>query len=155
MKNMIIRSLEDLRTIRANSQSKSIVMLNGGFDLFHVSHLELIKNAKKKADILVVCISSNRALATGKDSSRPVIGQEERALIVDAIKYVDYVFINIDTSKEDFTTWPGYNLRPDLIISGDDRWYHNSEEVKALGIKSEIMPRGSTSTTSIINKIKK
>ncbi len=153
-KIMIIKSKKELKRVRSRNKDKKIVMLNGGFDLLHTSHLGLIKKAKSKGDILVVCITSDKNLREVKGSSRPIIRQAQRAEIVDAIEYVDYVFLNNDINPKDLASWPGYYLRPDLLISGDRRWYHHNKEVSSLGIKTKIVKRGKLSTTDIINKIK-
>jgi D-glycero-beta-D-manno-heptose 1-phosphate adenylyltransferase len=151
---MILTKLEYLSELRSNNPDSSIVMVNGAFDLFHVSHLEMIKQAKKKGDLLVVCLTSDRSLKKGKGKDRPVIPQKDRAAIVDSISYVDYVFLNQDSFDTELKNWPGYHLRPNLIISGDKRWYHTDPRVKELGIDSLLIKRGNISSSDIIKRIK-
>jgi cytidyltransferase-like protein len=151
---MILKDLQDLANIRLGNPDLKIAMVNGGFDLFHVSHLSIIKKAKSKADLLVVCVVADEALKNGKGSSRPIVTQEDRAKIVESIKEVDYVFLNKGTGSSDISTWPGYHLKPDLLISGDKRWYMDNPEVEALGIETVLVKRGIVSTTDLIERIR-
>jgi D-beta-D-heptose 7-phosphate kinase / D-beta-D-heptose 1-phosphate adenosyltransferase len=151
---MKLATLKDLRYLRSNNPNSKIVMVNGAFDLFHKSHLELLRFAKKKGDILVVCITSDESLRVGKGNGRPIITQADRAAILDAIKYVDYVFMNSSNQSDDLKNWPAYHLRPNLLISGDKRWFHTDPRVKDLGIVTLLVERGEVSTTAIINRIR-
>lgn len=151
---MILTKLEDLSNLRSSNPDSSIVMVNGAFDLFHNSHLDLLELAKSRGDILVVCITSDESIKAGKGIDRPIIPQRDRAKIVDGIKYVDYTFVNNTNQSSNINDWPGNHLRPNLIISGDARWYHNDPRVKDLGIKTELLDRGQTSTTDIIKRVR-
>ncbi|MCL2035500.1 MAG: adenylyltransferase/cytidyltransferase family protein, partial [Oscillospiraceae bacterium] len=60
---------------------------SGVFDLFHIGHLNLLKNAKGMCDKLVVGVTTdNLSLYKGK---KPLIPFEDRIEIVRSIKYVD------------------------------------------------------------------
>ena len=99
----MIITYEDLISIRENNKNKKIVMLKGTFDLFHLGHLNMIRRAKALGDILVVLVKCDEAIKLkGKD--RPIEDEQQRASIVDAIKYVDYTLIadrKIDTGIPD------------------------------------------------------
>ena len=56
---------------------KKIVMASGTFDLFHLGHMRMLAAAKKKGDILVVAVKSDRAAALKKEDP-PVLDQEIR-----------------------------------------------------------------------------
>lgn len=62
----------------------------GVFDMFHIGHLNLLKNAKELCEYLIVGINSDDLVRNYKHKS-PVIPEEERAEIVRNIKCVDEV----------------------------------------------------------------
>lgn len=65
------------------------VITYGTFDLFHLGHLNILKRSKACGDYLIVAVSSDEFNAIkGKECFYPY---EDRAKIVEAIKYVDLV----------------------------------------------------------------
>ena len=67
----------------------------GVFDMFHIGHLNLINNAKKRCDYLIVGVNSDRLVEDYKNRS-PVIKENDRAEIVRNLKAVDKCII-VDT----------------------------------------------------------
>jgi rfaE bifunctional protein nucleotidyltransferase chain/domain len=74
-------------------RGKKVVFANGCFDLIHVGHVRFLKAAKSKGDVLVVGLNSDRSVHEIKGQGRPVIRQKERAAILSAFSFVDYVTI--------------------------------------------------------------
>lgn len=70
--------------------SKVIGYTTGVFDLFHIGHLNILKNAKSQCDELIVGITTDELCSQLKNKV-PVISYEERASIVSALKIVDLV----------------------------------------------------------------
>ena len=69
----------------------------GVYDLFHIGHLNLLKNAKGMCDKLIVGVTTDELVKyKGKT---PVIPYEDRAEIVRSIKYVDAVITQEDMDK--------------------------------------------------------
>lgn len=62
----------------------------GVYDMFHVGHLNVIKNAKAQCDYLIVGVSTDELVERNKNK-KPIIPYAQRAAIVDALKYVDLV----------------------------------------------------------------
>ena len=78
--------------------AKLIGYTQGTYDMFHIGHLNLIKNAKRRCDYLIVGVNSDELVESYKHK-RPIIPLEERAEIVRAIKYVDEVIITDTLDK--------------------------------------------------------
>ena len=87
----------------------------GVFDMFHVGHLNILRNARAVCDRLVAgVVSDERALsAKGKG---PVVPQDERLAIVGAIRHVDEAIL--EDVPEKLEMWE--RLRFDVIVKGDD-----------------------------------
>jgi glycerol-3-phosphate cytidylyltransferase len=87
----------------------------GVYDMFHVGHLNVLRNARLACDFLIAgVVSDERALdAKGKT---PVVPVAERLEIVRSIRYVDDAVIEDVAEKLDM--WR--QLRFDVIIKGDD-----------------------------------
>jgi len=69
--------------------SKKVVLTYGTFDMFHIGHLELLKRLSKLGDKLIVAVSSDEFNEI--KGKKTIIPYEQRASIVEAIKYVDMV----------------------------------------------------------------
>lgn len=87
----------------------------GVYDLFHIGHLNLLKEAKKRCDYLIVAVSTDELVQSYKNKT-PVISFEDRKQIVESIKYVDEVVPQIDRNKID--AYKKYKF--DVMIVGDD-----------------------------------
>ena len=87
----------------------------GVYDMFHVGHLNLLKKAKEQCDFLIVAVSTDELIQKVKNRT-PIIPFEERAAIVEAIKYVDKVVPQVDKNK--FGAWEKNKF--DVMFVGDD-----------------------------------
>ena len=86
----------------------------GVFDLFHVGHLNILRRAKEQCDYLIVGVTVDELVAyKGKKAFIPY---EERAAIVEAIKYVDKVVPQITMDK--LKAWE--ELHFNKMFVGDD-----------------------------------
>ena len=93
-----------------------IGILMGVFDMFHIGHLKLIRNANNYCDYLRVCVLSDELVYKFKQKY-PVIPLEERMEILAAITGVDEVVAITD----DPSRLIEYKRRPfDCFFSGDD-----------------------------------
>lgn len=75
------------------SEKQNMIMCFGCFDLLHIGHITMFKNLKKIAPTLVVCLANDKTVAKLKGKNRPIISETERIIVLDSIKYVDYVFM--------------------------------------------------------------
>ena len=136
-------------------RKKIRVFTSGSFDLFHIGHLNLIKNAKRRCDYLIVGVNTDELVESYKNK-RPIVPLEERAEIVRSIKYVDEVIITNTLDKKEI--WD--KIRFDEIYIGDDwkgnaRWEKTGKEMEELGAKLVFLPyTKDTSSTMLPEKLK-
>jgi glycerol-3-phosphate cytidylyltransferase len=87
----------------------------GVYDLFHVGHLNMLRNARRFCDHLIAGVLTDEK-AAGAKGAVPVVPLEERLDIVGSIRYVDQaVAEDVPTKLE---MWE--RLRFDVIVKGDD-----------------------------------
>ena len=72
-----------------------LVAVSGYFDPIHVGHLEYLQLASELGDKLIVIINNNHQAEIKKGEF--FMHENERMEIVAALKYVDEVFLSIDT----------------------------------------------------------
>ena len=95
----------------------------GVYDLFHIGHLNLLKNAKGLCDKLIVGVTVDDLVAyKGK---HPMIPFEDRIEIVRSIRYVDAAVPQYDMDKLKACK----ELGATVLFVGDD-WY-GTEKWKA------------------------
>ena len=87
----------------------------GVYDMFHIGHLNILKNAKEKCDYLIVGVSTDELVKSYKNKT-PIIPYEERKAIVESIKYVDKVVPQENRNK--IAAFDTHKF--DVIFVGDD-----------------------------------
>ena len=70
----------------------------GVFDMFHIGHLNILKNAKEMCETLIVGVTTDE-LCFERKNKMPVICEKDRVEIVKSIKYVDKVILQKDMDK--------------------------------------------------------
>jgi len=105
------RTAEELRR-----QGKKIVLANGCFDILHVGHVRYLAGARAEGDVLVVGVNADSGVVGLKGPGRPVLNEHARALLVAALREVDYVVIFSEPNVESLLT----ELRPDVHAKGTD-----------------------------------
>lgn len=95
---------------------KKIVLANGCFDLFHVGHIRYLAGAKALGHILIVGINSDEQVRKLKGENRPFMPEAERAEMVSALKFVDYVTIFPEPTVTELIR----AIRPDFHAKGTD-----------------------------------
>ena len=94
-----------------------VVWTNGCFDILHKGHIELFKYAKSLGDKLYVGIDSDEKVNKDKGIDRPFNNVQDRRKVLEAIKYIDGVFIFNDTQGlDDLIRVVG----PDIMVIGSD-----------------------------------
>lgn len=101
-----------------------IVLANGCFDLFHVGHIRYLAEAKALGNCLIVALNSDEQVRKLKGGNRPFMPEAERAEIVSALKFVDYVTIFPEPTVEELIR----AVRPDFHAKGTDYTTENVPE---------------------------
>src|ERR1700740_494643 len=79
------------RELRARSQK--IAFANGCFDILHVGHIRYLQGARSEGDALIVGVNADSSVCRLKGPGRPILDEGARALLVAALRAVDYVVI--------------------------------------------------------------
>ena len=95
--------------------SEIVGYVPGVFDLFHIGHLNMLRQARKLCDVLVAGVVSDEMCELGK-GIRPTVPLEERVAIVDAIGIVDATYVETTLDKRDAWHEVGFHR----LIKGDD-----------------------------------
>ncbi len=141
----------ETRTINRDS-GKVYGYAAGVFDLFHIGHLNLLKNAKSMCDHLIVGVTSDELVQyKGKTA---IIPFKERLEIVESIEYVDTVVGQYDIDK--FKAWE--KLKFDRLFVGDDwfdskTWNDYEEKLNEVGVDVIYFPYTIGTSSTMINEI--
>ena len=129
--------------------------MDGVFDMFHVGHLEAIRQCAALGDVVIIGVTGDEDAAGYKRP--PIISEANRVAVVSAIKEVDKVVCPCPlVVTEEFMQKEGI----DLVVHGfaNDADARNQDAFFALPISTGRFQRISyyegLSTTEIINKIK-
>jgi glycerol-3-phosphate cytidylyltransferase len=124
----------------------------GVFDLFHIGHLNLLRNARSLCDKLVVGVTTDELVSY--KHKRSVVSFPERLEIVRSCRYVDAVVPQESLDK--FAAWE--KLRFDLMFVGDD-WYQNDrwkaleQRFSEVGVKIVYFPYTKGTSSTLINEV--
>ncbi|MGC2466633.1 MAG: adenylyltransferase/cytidyltransferase family protein [Candidatus Acidiferrum sp.] len=97
-------------------QGQRIVFANGCFDTLHVGHVRYLEGARREGDILVVAVNADSSVCALKGPGRPILDENARALLVAALRSVDYVLLFSEPTVESLLE----ELRPDVHAKGTD-----------------------------------
>ncbi len=113
-----IGSLEEVgaRIADARAEGRRVSFANGCFDVLHVGHVRYLAGARAEGDLLVVGINGDASVRKLKGPGRPVMSEEDRALLVAGLRSVDHVVV----FQEDDVTRLLLALRPDVHCKGTD-----------------------------------
>ena len=145
----LIEIRQDLR-----QQQQQVVFTNGCFDLLHRGHAEYLREARQLGDVLMVGLNSDASVRALKGPGRPLMSQEDRAVLLAELRSVSYVCIFDEVSVESLVA----DLLPDILVKGGDYRPEeivgheivgqNGGAVKNLSLWSE------SSTSTLVQKIK-
>lgn len=133
-----------------NDKRVRIGYMSGTFDLYHVGHLNVIKNAKKNCDYLIVGVHKD-ASHKGKQTFIPF---EERIAIVGTCKYVDKVVLALPEDSDAVFKYGANRLFVGSDYKGSERFKRYEKLFEGKGIEIMYFPyTKSTNSTQIRNAI--
>jgi D-beta-D-heptose 7-phosphate kinase/D-beta-D-heptose 1-phosphate adenosyltransferase len=146
---------EEMMKIRTQLKSagKTVVFTNGCFDILHAGHVDYLTKAKAAGDVLIVGLNSDRSVREIKGEKRPIVPQDERAMLLASLKAVDYVTFFDEPTPFNIIA----DLIPDVLIKGADWAIEHivgRDIVEANGGKVETISFvNAQSTTNIIQTV--
>lgn len=105
----------------------------GVFDMFHIGHLNILKRAKEQCEFLIVGVTTDE-LCFSRKQKYPIICQNDRVAIVEAIRFVDKVVLQDNMDKLEAVK----QYKVDAVFVGSDwkgtsSWNAYEEEFKSFG----------------------
>ncbi len=97
-------------------RGQRIVFANGCFDALHVGHIRYLEGARREGDVLVVGVNADSGVSGSKGPGRPILDEKARALLVAALRCVDYVVLFAEPTVGTLLEV----LRPDVHAKGTD-----------------------------------
>jgi rfaE bifunctional protein nucleotidyltransferase chain/domain len=157
IKNRIVER-KQLKAIinRWRLKDEKVVFTNGCFDILHQGHVDYLSKAADLGTKLVVGVNTDDSVKRlGKDGNRPIQGEQSRAIIIAALRFVDLVVLFGEDTPLDLIG----EIQPQVLVKGSD---YKIEEI--VGYESVIKSGGNVvaidflkgfSTTKIVEKARK
>ncbi|MCZ6766163.1 MAG: adenylyltransferase/cytidyltransferase family protein [bacterium] len=93
---------------------RRIVFTNGCFDLLHPGHIRILRESGRYGDVVIVGINDDDSVRRLKGRGRPIYPAEERAEILLATRWVDFVTVFADATPKETIE----HIRPDVLVKG-------------------------------------
>lgn len=131
---------------------KCIGYTTGVFDLFHIGHLNILRNARSMCDHLIVGVTTDE-LVEQRKQKRPIIPFSERVEIVQAISFVGTAVA--EDSLDKMLAWKRYRF--DVVFKGSDwqgtdLWMQLEKDFAAVGVRVVYFPYTQDTSSSIIRE---
>lgn len=133
----------------------NIGYVTGAFDLFHIGHLNVLKNSKSKCHYLIVGVLTDEIIRDEKHVE-PVIPFEERIEIVKQCRYVDRVVVVDKHNSYKINAWK--ELRFGCLFSGNDhemKWKWLQKQLRSLGSNLEFFPYTPGTSSTMLKAVLK
>jgi rfaE bifunctional protein nucleotidyltransferase chain/domain len=113
---VIARDVLQRKLAEHKRRGERVVLANGCFDTLHVGHIRYLEGARREGDVLVVAVNADSSVCNLKGPGRPILEENARALLVAALRCVDYVVVFPEPTVESLLE----ELRPDVHAKGTD-----------------------------------
>ena len=150
-----LKNTTELKNI-LKTKNKKTVLCHGVFDLLHIGHIYYLEEAKKNGEILIVSLTSDKFV--NKGPSRPVFNEFQRAKMLAALNFVDFVIISNNPTAEIILK----ELKPSVYCKGPDfrdskkdltgKIINETNIVKKYGGKVLFTKSETFSSSNLINK---
>jgi glycerol-3-phosphate cytidylyltransferase len=125
----------------------------GVYDMFHVGHLNILRNARLACDHLIAGVVSDER-ATIVKGKEPVVPAAERLEIVRSIRYVDEAVLEDVPTK--IAMWERVHF--DVIIKGDD-WRGTpkgeklEQDMASVGVRVVYLPYTVHTSSTMLRQV--
>jgi len=131
-----------------------LVFTNGCFDILHRGHVEYLHQARTLGDALVVGVNTDASVEGLKGPGRPVVSQDDRAMVLAGLESVDAVTLFHEDTPQALIG----ALLPDILVKGGDYAMNQivgREAVEEAGGEVKVIPfiQG-RSTTDLLQQIR-
>ena len=139
-----IKSRNEMISIRQKliRENKRMVFTNGCFDILHSGHVDYLTKARALGDKLVVGLNSDKSIKKIKGEKRPIVSEDNRAIILAALKPVDYVVLFDEETPAELID----EIVPDILVKGAD-W----DMDKIVGKDTVLNGGGEVKTIEFVN----
>ncbi len=150
-----IKNIKAIKSIvaRLKTRRKKVVFTNGCFDILHVGHIRYLRKARSLGDILVVGLNTDRSVRQIKGEKRPIMPEKERAEVLAALEFVDYVVLFDEPDPSSLIE----KIKPTILVKGAD-WPKDKiiggdvvEKAGGRVVRIPLVP--GASSTGVIEKI--
>ncbi len=134
------------------AQARTIVTLNGSFDLMHAGHLQIIYEASQQADVLIVLLNSDASVRQYKSPNRPIVPLEYRLQLLSALQWVQFVSWFDETDPRNALL----QIRPNVHANGAEYGTDclEAQVIQQTGGRLHLVQRiPGLATTQLIEKI--
>ena len=127
---------------------------SGVFDMFHIGHLNILKQARKRCDYLIVAVSKDELVKLYKGKT-PIKSFTERYSIIESCRYVDAVISQDDMDK--YKIWE--ETKFDIMFHGSEwkgspLYLQYERQFQEVGVKVEYLQNtNGISSTLLRNKL--
>lgn len=101
---------------QARAAGRTVVFTNGCFDLLHRGHVDYLQRARDLGDALVVGLNGDVSVRQLKGSGRPILPEDDRAVVLAALRAVDVVVIFHQPTAEALVA----AIQPAIYVKGGD-----------------------------------
>lgn len=98
------------------NEEYNVVFTNGCFDVLHRGHITYLAAARDLGDCLVVGLNSDASVKRLKGENRPINNEKDRALLLAALSFVDYIIIFEEDTPKNLIV----QVQPDILVKGGD-----------------------------------
>lgn len=149
-----VLTVDKIPDILQKLKHEKVILTGGCFDILHPGHVFFLQKAKEAGDILVVLLESDEKIKKLKGVNRPVHTQKERAQVLSALRYVDYVvMLPFMVMEQDYDQIIS-KIKPDIIAltKGYKDANHHARSAKQVGAKLKYITKiiGEHSTSRIL-----
>lgn len=99
-----------------SAEGLRIVFTNGVFDILHAGHVTYLEQARALGDVLVLGLNTDASVRRLKGADRPINSEDDRALVLAALRSVDHVILFADDTPISVIE----ALIPDVLVKGGD-----------------------------------